>query len=49
MELDTIEGEEQDEGPEPENDIDDDSGTYQYRSGGMAPIIQSLVATRGEY
>ena len=35
MELDIIEDE--DEGPLPEDDIDDDSGAYQGSSGGRAP------------
>ncbi|KAF8227898.1 hypothetical protein L208DRAFT_1067652, partial [Tricholoma matsutake] len=45
MELDIIE-EEEDEGPLPEDDIDDDSGAYQGSSGGRATTSHPVTRSR---
>ena len=46
MELDVIK-EEEDEGPLPEDDIDDDSGTYRGSSGGKATTSHPATRSRG--
>ena len=46
MELDILEEEEEEDGPLPENDIDDDSGVYQGSSGGRATTSRPATRSR---